>query len=210
MRKKRPLDRFANVVRDANLIVIASEDRYAVRQYFDFFESTRIQFKVLETQDGECPAPRARTKGAISCDEYMKEYEIGAGDEFWLVCDCDHWINSGHIKNLTRVLQECRQKGIQIALSNPCFELWLLLHFAEFPKGTSLTRVQIEKRIRAAVGPYDKTKVYKLPIDNDRVKAAVERSKANQPASIAIPEIPSTGLHLIIEDLVVQGVISVA
>ena len=53
MRKKRPLDRSTDVVRDANLIVIASEDKYAVRQYFDFFRSTRIQFKVLETDDGK-------------------------------------------------------------------------------------------------------------------------------------------------------------
>jgi hypothetical protein len=35
------------------LVVIASEDRYAVRQYFDFFESSRIQFRVLETQNGK-------------------------------------------------------------------------------------------------------------------------------------------------------------
>ena len=53
MRKKRPLDREAKPVRDASLVVIASEDRYAVRQYFDFFESTRIQFRVLETRDGK-------------------------------------------------------------------------------------------------------------------------------------------------------------
>ena len=53
MRKKRPLDRKSEPVRDASLVVIASEDRYAVRQYFDFFESIRIQFRVLETLDGK-------------------------------------------------------------------------------------------------------------------------------------------------------------
>lgn len=58
MRKKRPLDRKVKVVRDASLVVIASEDRYAVRQYFDFFESTRMQLRVLETRDG---SPRRNT-----------------------------------------------------------------------------------------------------------------------------------------------------
>src|SRR5262249_48220782 len=144
MRKKRPLDRSTSVVRDANLIVIASEDTYAVRQYFDFFRSTRIQFKVLETEEGKSAPEHVLAR----VDEYMSEYEIGEGDEFWLVLDCDHWINSGHIKNLTRVMQECRKKGIQIALSHPCFELWLLLHFAEFPTENKLTRAQVEKRIR--------------------------------------------------------------
>jgi RloB-like protein len=206
MRKKRPLDRSTDVVRDANLIVIASEDKYAVHQYFDFFQSTKIQFKVLETQDGRS-APEhvlARIGG------YMKEFEIGDGDQFWLVCDCDHWINNGHIKNLMRVIQECGQKGIRVALSSPCFELWLLLHFAEFPTETSMTRAQLEKRIRAAVGFYDKTKVYNLPIDNERVRAAIDRSNANQRATSAIPEILQTGVHSIIEDLVVRGVISIA
>jgi hypothetical protein len=205
MRKKRPLDRSTNVVRDANLIVIASEDMYAVRQYFDFFRSTRIQFKVLETDDGKS-APE-HVLGRI--DEYMKEYEIGKGDEFWLVLDCDHWVNKGHIKNLIQVIQECRQKGILIALSNPCFELWLLLHFAEFPTENKLTRAQIEKRIRGTVGSYDKTKVYNLPVDNNRVKAAIERSKANQPASSEIPDRPQTGVHCIVEDLLARGIISV-
>ena len=51
MRKKRPLKRVDGVHRDAILVVIASEDRYAVKQYFDLFKSTSIQFRVLETED---------------------------------------------------------------------------------------------------------------------------------------------------------------
>lgn len=205
MRKKRPLDRSTNVVRDASLIVIASEDTHAVRQYFDFFRSTRIQFKVLETNEGRS-APQHVLK---RIDQYMKEYQIGEEDRFWLVLDCDHWVKGGHVKNLARVMQESRQKGIEIALSNPSFELWLLLHFDEFPTDNKLTRAQTEKRIRHAVGSYDKTKVYKLPLDNDCVKYAIKQSKANQHSSSQIPERPQTGVHRIIEDLVARGVISV-
>src|SRR5438270_12150877 len=98
MRKKRPLDRSTNVVRDASLIVIASEDKYAVRQYFDFFRSTKIQFKVLETEDGKSAPEHV----LAPLDKYRDEYAIGDGDEFWVVCDCDHWIKSGHIHNLVR------------------------------------------------------------------------------------------------------------
>src|SRR3954465_14530523 len=99
MRRKRPLDRKAKPVRDASLVVIASEDRYAVGQYFDFFKSTRIQFRVLETQDGKS-AP-AHVLHRIS--EYMREFDIGEGDAFCVVCDCDHWVEPNHIKNLTYV-----------------------------------------------------------------------------------------------------------
>jgi len=47
MRKNHPLQWVDGVHRDAILIVIASEDRYAVKQYFDLFQSTQIQFRVL-------------------------------------------------------------------------------------------------------------------------------------------------------------------
>jgi hypothetical protein len=205
MRKRRPLDRGTSVVRDANLIVIASEDTYAVRQYFDFFRSTRIQFKVLETDEGRSAPQHVLAR----VDEYMREYEVGEGDEFWLVLDCDHWVDSGHIKNLRRVLRESRQKGIRVALSHPCFELWLLLHFAEFPAEKQLTRAQVERRIRDAVGSYDKTRVYKLPLNNDSVKLAVQRSEKNQSVANEIPDRPQTGVHRIIQDLVAGGIISV-
>jgi hypothetical protein len=205
MRKKRPLDRSTGVLRDANLIVIASEDTYAVRQYFDFFRSNRIQFKVLETDEGKSAPEHVLAR----IDAYMSEYEIGEGDEFWLILDCDHWINSGHVKNLIYVMRECRRKGIRIALSNPCFELWLLLHFAEFPTEKKLTRPQIEKRIRVGAGLYDKAKVYKLPLDNERVRAAIGRSKANQSATSEIPDGLQTSVHCIIEELLAAGIISV-
>ena len=72
-------------------------------------------------------------------NEYADEYEIGKGDAFWLVSDCDHWVQPNQFQNLTQVLQQCRQKSTQVALSNPCFDLWLLLHFTDFPAEDILT-----------------------------------------------------------------------
>ena len=62
----------------------------------------------------------------------------------------------GHIKNLTDVVRSCRKKGIGVAVSNPCFDLWLLLHFDEFPTDPSLACDEVGQRIRAAVGQYNK------------------------------------------------------
>jgi hypothetical protein len=205
MRKKRPLDRKANPVRDASLVVIASEDRYAVRQHFDFFESTRIQFRVLETQDGKSAPEHVLNR----IDEYIEEFEFGEDDTFWLVLDCDHWVEPDHIQNLTRVLQECRQKGIQVALSNPCFDLWLLLHFAEYPAEDVLTCNEVADRLRAAAGGYNKTKVYNLQIDDEKVLAAVKRAADKHPSLEEIPQRLQTAVHLIIRNLLAKQVISV-
>jgi hypothetical protein len=205
MRKKRPLDRKANPVRDASLVIIASEDRYAVRQYFDFFESTRIQFKVLETQDGRSAPEHVLNR----LNDYCNEFEIGEGDSFWIVCDCDHWVEPNHIQNLTHVLQQCRQKGIQVALTNPCFDLWLLLHFADFPADDSLTCDEVADRLRKAAGSYDKRKVYNLKIDDEKVSAAVKRAADQHPSPDEIPTRPQTTVHLIIRSLVGKRIISV-
>ncbi len=78
MRKKRPLDREAKHVRDASLVVIASEDRYAVQQYFDFFESTRLQFRVLGTPDGKSAPEYVLER----INEYIEYYEFGEVTRF--------------------------------------------------------------------------------------------------------------------------------
>lgn len=197
MRKKRPIERKTMQVRDTTLVVIASEDRYAVKQYFELFHSTRIQFRVLETDGGQS----APTLVLERLNTFMKEYEFGPGDEFWLVCDTDHWIDAGHIHNLTQVVQLCRQKGINVALSNPCFDLWLLLHFAEFPAGGTLNCDSVGMQIRNVVGAFNKTKVYNLPIDDDRVKDAVRRSAA-RPTQGDIPTEMYTAIHRLIEPLI--------
>jgi hypothetical protein len=206
MRKKpRPLDREARPVRDASLVVIASEDRYAVRQYFDFFESTRIQFRVLETQDGKSAPEHVFSR----LDDYIAEFEIQEDDTFWLVCDCDHWIEPTHIGNLTRTLTACRQKGIRLAMSNPCFDLWLYLHFAEHPTESKLTCEEVGERLTAAVGNFDKKKVYNLPITDESVRVAIARAAANQPCKGDIPDRPQTAIHMIIQHLIARRIIHV-
>ncbi|MBO5557550.1 RloB family protein [Ruminococcus sp.] len=53
-------------------------------------------------------------------------------DEFWIVADIDnHTEPGGNFTNWTNALNECRTKGYSYAVSNPFFELWLLLHHDE-------------------------------------------------------------------------------
>lgn len=205
MRRKRKIDREAGKLADTNLVVIASEDEYAVKQYFNLFHSVKIQFEVLETEDG-----RSSPKDVLDrLTRYMEEFQIGKGDEFWLVTDIDHWAKPGHIKNLVEVVQLCRQKGIGVATSFPCFDLWLLLHFSEMPRGQLRQCSEIGVLIRDAVGEYNKTKVFNLPITMESVKAAINRAKAANPKGPILQELGSE-VHLVIEDLVESGSISIA
>jgi hypothetical protein len=205
MRKKRPIHRTENRTRDASLVVIASEDRFAVKQYFELFQSTRIQFHVLETDHGESSPSHVMAR----LERYLWEYDAIEGDQFWLVCDTDHWIESNHIQNLVDVVRRCRQKGISVALSNSCFDLWLLLHFDELPTETSVTCVQVGDLIRAKVAGFNKTKIYNLPFQESSVRDAIKRSRNSFVESDIIPGRPQSAVHLIIENLVEKGIVRV-
>jgi hypothetical protein len=204
-KKTRPLERSRGVDRDASLVIIASEDQYAVKQYFELFHSTKIQFQVLPTQDGRSSPQHVvdRLKG------YMEEHQFGEGDRFWYVTDVDHWSQPAHIKKLVDVLRLCRQAKIDVALSRPCFELWLLLHFSDFPTADLATCKPVIKLLREVIGGYNKARVFDLQFDDDKVRQAITRSRAKFNPKKVIPDNPQTALHLIIEDLMARRIIHV-
>ena len=49
-------------------------------------------------------------------------------DEVWCVFDVEAKVTQSARTGLDKALNLAGNKGIKIALSNPCFELWLLLH----------------------------------------------------------------------------------
>ncbi len=203
-RKKRNLDRESKYA-DATLVVIASEDEYAVQQYFDLFESVRIQFEVLNTEDGKS-APKEVLK---RIKDYQEEFQIGDGDQFWVVTDVDHWADNNHIKNLVQVLRESKQGEISVALSNPCFDLWLLLHFDDFPTGGFGSCDEVGQLIRDAVGSYNKTRVFDLPVGIDKVKRAIDSAKAND-LDGKILESVGTHVYRILDSMVQNGIVMIS
>ena len=58
--------------------------------------------------------------------EFLKYPE----DEFWIVADVDDNLDN-HKTEFENAIQECEEKGYKYAISNPFFEIWLLLHHDE-------------------------------------------------------------------------------
>ena len=122
--------------RDARLIVIASEGKDTERIYFKAlakeYTNPRVHVHILERSVDEQnnSSPEYVLK---QLNDYKSQYELEADDELWLVVDKDRWTEA----MLSRVATECSQEvAMHMALSNPCFELWLLLHIED---STSLT-----------------------------------------------------------------------
>jgi hypothetical protein len=62
-------------------------------------------------------------------------------DEVWAVFDRDQHEPYDEAVGL------CNNKGVKVARSNPCFELWLILHLSEFdrPHGSHAVQAHLEK-----------------------------------------------------------------
>ena len=117
--------------RDARLIVIASEGKDTERIYFKAlakeYTNPRVHVHILKRSEDE--KNNSSLEHVLEqLNEYKCQYELEADDELWLVTDKDHWTEA----MLSRVATECMQDvSMHMALSNPCFELWLLLHLVD-------------------------------------------------------------------------------
>ena len=117
--------------RDARLIVIASEGKDTERIYFKAlakeYTNPRVHVHILERSVDEQnnSSPEYVLK---QLNGYKSLYDLEADDELWLVVDKDQWKD----KMLSCVAMECAlEVSMHMALSNPCFELWLLLHLED-------------------------------------------------------------------------------
>ncbi|MES2790844.1 MAG: RloB family protein [Planctomycetota bacterium] len=202
-RKNRPLERDTGVVRDANLIVIASEDQDAVKKYFAKFRTRRVQFRVLETTDGKGSPAAVLAR----LDEYQQEYSIGEDDQLWYCGDVDHWAKPDHIQVFLDVLKQCFDKGYEVAISNPCFEFWLLLHFSDHPVEEGLKCPAIGRLLSQAAGGYSKNVGCRSSITAEMVHTAAARAKALDTNDHLIPDSYVTRVYLIIDALLSKQMI---
>ena len=127
MRKRRDFVRLEGV-RSARLVVIAAEGRYTESIYFNAVKNElsapNVHVEVLDRNSDESSPESVHHQ----ITDFMRQYNIEDDDELWLVIDRDRW----HERMLSQVAQLCAQNPhLHFCMSNPCFELWLLLHLED-------------------------------------------------------------------------------
>ncbi len=117
-----------------------------------------------------------------------------AYDSVWCVFDIDEHPNVNDAKQMAAA------NGIKLAISNPCFELWLLLHFRE-PPGSEHRR-RIQARLSEHVADYDKhiaIEVF-LPHYPEAAKRAAKLDRLAR--QVNLPERnPTTGVYKLLEEI---------
>jgi hypothetical protein len=92
----------------------------------------------------------------------------GIYDEVWCVVDVDEF-------DLDRAVTAARGLGVNLAVSNPCFEYWLLLHF-EACAAPLTCYGDVEKRLLKHVPGYRKSAL-RFDDYTHGIAAAVERAR---------------------------------
>jgi hypothetical protein len=179
-KKPRPLTREDRKYKDDRLFIIATEDTHAPDQYFRVFGNARIHVTVLPTKDGLSSPEHVFQR----LDAFREEFQTTEDDEFWLMLDTDHWIEPNHVATFRSVCTEAVQKGYELAHSNPCFEVWLLLHVTDLDAGEQFQRcADVEQRLRDVLGEYSKRRINREKFSRDDAMTAVERAEKLDGAS---------------------------
>jgi RloB-like protein len=68
-------------------------------------------------------------------------------DQVWAVFDRDEH------PNFTQAINQAESAGVAVACSNPCFELWVVLHYQDHD--APIGRSEIQKKLRVLMAAYD-------------------------------------------------------
>lgn len=153
--------------RDARLFVVATEGLNTEPQYFNelakYYRNPRIRVLFIPPKDNKTSPKHVLD----NLKDFSKKNHLKNDDEKWIVIDRDYWTE----KELSDVRTKSNQFGIRLAVSNPCFEIWLLLHLVDinkYPKDrlhrfctghSSNGRKELEKEIRSICGSYNKSNI---------------------------------------------------
>lgn len=130
--------------------VLAYEDNYASPQYFEelnnnllYDKNNRIELISLKRQRGDTNSAPNHVFKRLKA--YKNEYLTEPGDEFWMIVDRDAW-------KLEVFREKCQdEQNFHLAITNPCFEFWLLLHcfdLAEFDPAELLENRKLGRKRR--------------------------------------------------------------
>ena len=189
---KRRLRRKQGERRYKRMFVIVAEGTVTEQEYFALLnEESIVRVKCLKNTKNLPPQQALK-----HVREYVRKEVIRKTDEVWVVVDKDFWLeeqlNELHAWSQTR-------GNFGFALSNPKFELWLLLHF-EDPVGIG-TGDECDRRLERHLQRYNKH-INPAMFTQERIEQAVDRAKKrDSPPCTDWPRIAGTTVYRLVENI---------
>ncbi len=217
-REPIPLIRQGGHIDAEKLFVLSYEGIITEKKYFQDFRASEYfnNNGLIEI----VPLKRPKDKGSDPfsvkklLNEAKKEYGFKISDEFWLIIDRDDW-ESIHKLSFDDLVTECKNEdNFYLAMSNPCFEIWLVLHLKNLSEFTKEEQALIFENAKIGKKNYIDILVSQLqggrgynkrPNPNiylPLTKTAIERAKSIDNLKDDYPKSIGTHLYKLIEKLI--------
>jgi hypothetical protein len=172
-------------------------------QYFRYVKSaaTAHGAQVIVSSEGRDPAKVLKTACRLRDEERAEAKRSrdtsNVFDEVWIVVDVDEYAHA-----LERVIANAKSVGLAVALSNPCFEIWLVWHEQALTRYVSISEAQdVAKRLGMLAGGHGKDVVIDrvrrrfCTAEGNALRAENEHARATR----LFPENnPSSGVHRLV------------
>lgn len=178
--------------RDYRKFVIVAEGERE-DEYFAFFneKNQRIVIEIVERDKGKS-APKYFVE---RLETYDQKFGIISSDLIWFVLDVDRWTRKG-INDLYNVCQNI--PNYNIAISNPCFEVWLYNHFSNISELENSSCSELKTKLNTLRHGGYKVNEYALEIEN-----ACQTSRSTDTTTPHyFPEPLQTKVYLLGEELI--------
>ncbi|MGW0519325.1 RloB family protein [Crossiella sp. NPDC003009] len=159
------------------------------KSYFDGLRRSRRNPAVTVKVVGKGVSPTQLVGHAVK----LRDQAPGAFDEVWCVVDVDDF-------DIDPAVTAAASAEVRIAVSNPCFEYWLLLHFTDHTAALANYQ-QVLKCLRKHVPDYDKTALDFTRYDRG-VEDAVRRASAADPTIADHRRNPSSGVWPLVRSMI--------
>lgn len=186
--------------KSCSLIVISTEGKYTEPRYFRSLapeESHRLKIIITENKNNESSPNRvlARLKDHLANnDEFYRDLDYAC-----IVVDVDDHAT------LDATCQEAKDLGYHVLVSNPSFELWLVLHRTDingFVTRESLNSMLDDIYRKSNRQGYDKTK-YDLSVLLSGLHQAIKRAeKLDIDKDKIVPRNPCTRVYKVAQRII--------
>jgi hypothetical protein len=195
----RPLRRKVATKRIKKTLLVFCEGERTEREYLHALrlEPAVREVAAVEIQVdlGSGAVPLTLVKRAVEAHSRAIS-ENGETDEFWCVFDVEWPVNH---PNLAEAIALAEGNQISLAISNPCFELWLILHLREHSawldnEPAEKLRRRLDKSTDKGIDP-----VKYMPLVGKAAIRAAKLDERHRGNDTSFPDDnPSSGMHRLI------------
>jgi hypothetical protein len=202
-RSARPLKRKVETREPRKTILVFCEGQRTEPEYLEALRREPVVRDVAAVDlrvhsAGSGAVPFTLVQAAVAAKERAEDEE-GEIDEVWCLFDVEWPKNHPRLREARRLATE---KGVKLAISNPCFELWLILHFEERSAwlDTETATRERRKHDRSADKGLDASRY--MALRSEAARRAVLLERRHEGNGTAFPnDNPSSGMHLLLASI---------